>query len=107
MENKLLKLLKFIFMTISLTVFTLKFGVPSYNSFSERRTIMSSRKVKYDLDNPPAISIILDKDSNKHRIEDCIRDSKENYQDTVDCIDRKFDIKELLAPDQEIPLGCH
>ena len=68
---------------------------------------MSSRKVKYDLDNPPAISIILDKDSNKHRIEDCIRDSKENYQDTVDCIDRKFDIKELLAPDQEIPLGCH
>ena len=105
MINEILKILKFIFIASSLTVFILRFGGPSYTTFAERRTFMSTSKVNFDLTNPPAISVSLEKIRNFNLIENCIENSKEDYQEAVACIDREFDIKHLLDADQEAPIG--
>ena len=66
---------------------------------------MSTSKVEFNLNRPPAISVTLEKIKNKNIIENCIENSKESYQDSVACIDREFDIKHLLEAGQDIPLG--
>ena len=56
---------------------------------------MSTSKVEFDLNRPPAISVTLEKIKNKNIIENCMENSMESYQDSVACIDREFDIKHL------------
>ena len=105
MLDEILKILKLIFIASSLTVFIVRFGGPSYTTFAERRTFMSTSKVDFDLTNPPAISVSLGKVQNFNLIEKCIEENKNDYQEAVACIDREFDIKHLLDADQDVPIG--
>ena len=66
---------------------------------------MSESKVMFNLENPPAVTISLGQTQNMDHIKTCIEGSHQDYQATVQCIDTAFDIKQIIEPSPDIPLG--
>ena len=83
----------------------IQFGVPSFKTYLDGRTVMSSSKVILDLENPPALSVSLEPSQNMRLIENCINRSDQSYEKTVQCIDKEFDIKQIIEASPDIPLG--
>ena len=86
-------LVKILFISFLFTIYLVFFGLPSLETYLEKRMVFSEQKVDFDQNRPPAIMVShipMGESNNYKTVEDCFAKSNDSYDDSVICINKKL-----------------
>ena len=86
-------LAKILFISLLFTIYMVLFGLPSLETYLEKRMVFSEQKVDFDPNRPPAIMVShipLGESNNYKAVEDCFAKYNDSYDDSVICINKKL-----------------